>query len=104
MGIYVGLVLPAIKRRGPYCNDPSCEERLPGVNGEPPMCIKGSSVLVTFAASYWRGVAPAGENYGWRLVCFTAGGGTIDDAKSLVAEAEKAADRAEAVDAFNVLG
>lgn len=104
MEICIGAVRLAIKRSGPYCSDPSCEERLPGVNGEPPMRVKGSSVVVTFSASYWRGIAPAGEDYGWRLVCFTAGGGTIDDAKALVAEAEKAADRAEAVDSFNVLG
>lgn len=68
------------------------------------MRVQGSSVLVTFSASYWRGVAPAGEDYGWRLVCFTTSSGTIDDAKALVAEADKAADRAEAVDAFNVMG
>lgn len=77
------------------------------------MRVEGSSVLVTFAVSYWRGVAPAGEDYGWRLVCFAAGGSgivggggsaTMDEANALVVDAEKAADRAEAVDAVNALG
>ena len=95
-----------MNHRGAYhSNDPDEEGRLPGVNGEPPKRINGSSVHITFSASYWRGLAPAGQDYGWRLVCFTADGeGTSDDAKSLVVEAERAADRAQAVDAVNVLG
>lgn len=92
--------------RGPYKQndgDASTEEaRLPGVNGEPPMRVEGPSVLVTFTASYWTGVAPAAQDYGWRLVCFAAN--DSDDAKALVVEAEKAADRAEAVDAVNING
>lgn len=88
--------------RGPYNDDTSDEARLPGVNGEPPMRVEGPSVLVTFSASYWTGVAPAEKDYGWRLVCFTAN--DSDDAKALVAEAERAADRAEAVDAVNING
>ena len=91
--------------RGAYHSSNPDKARLPGVNGEPPKRVEGSSVLVTFSASYWRGVAPAGEDYGWRLVCFTAGGdATSDDAKSLILDAERAADRAQAVDAVNVLG
>ena len=46
--------------RGPY-NDSHGEARLPGVNGEPPTRVEGSSVLVTFSASYWTGVATAGQ-------------------------------------------
>ncbi|CBJ48393.1 Chain A, Crystal Structure Of The Bard1 Ankyrin Repeat Domain And Its Functional Consequences pdb/3C5R/B Chain B, Crystal Structure Of The Bard1 Ankyrin Repeat Domain And Its Functional Consequences [Ectocarpus siliculosus] len=88
--------------RGPYNVDTSGEARLPGVDGERPMRVQGSSVLVTFSASYWTGVAPAGEDYGWRLVCFTAD--DDDHAKALVSEAERAADRAEAVDAVNTHG
>ncbi|CAM9625890.1 unnamed protein product [Ectocarpus fasciculatus] len=88
--------------RGPYNGDTSGEARLPGVDGERPMRMQGSSVLVTFSASYWTGVAPAGEDYGWRLVCFTAD--DDDHAKALVAAAERAADRAEAVDAVNTHG
>lgn len=62
-------------------------------------------MLVTFSASYWRGVAPAGEDYGWRLVCFSADhGGTSDDAQSMIVDAKRAADRAQAVDAVNMLG
>lgn len=87
--------------RGPY-NDSPGEARLPGVNGEPPMRVEGSSVLVTFSASYWTGVATAGQDYGWRLVCFTAK--DSDDAKASVDLANKAADRAAAVDAVNVSG
>lgn len=87
--------------RGPY-NDSSGEARLPGVNGEPPLRVEGSSVLVTFSASYWTGVATAGEDYGWRMVCFTAE--DSDDAKASVDLAERAADRAAAVDAVNVSG
>lgn len=72
------------------------------------MRIEGSSVLITFAASYWRGVAPAGEDYGWRLVCFIPpSDGSVecdDEANVIVIEAERAADRAEAVDAVNKLG
>ncbi|CAM9855573.1 unnamed protein product, partial [Hapterophycus canaliculatus] len=88
--------------RGPYNEDLSGEARLPGVNGEPPMRVEGSSMLVTFSASYWTGVAPAGEDYGWRLVCFSAK--SSEDAKALVQEAHRAADRAEAVDAVNFNG
>lgn len=66
------------------------------------MRVDGPSVLVTFTASYWTGVAPAAQDYGWRLVCFAAN--DKDDAKALVAEAERAADRAEAVDAVNING
>lgn len=88
--------------RGPYNGDTSGEARLPGVDGERPMRVQGSSVLVTFSASYWTGVAPAGEDYGWRLVCFAAD--DDDHAKALVSEAERAADRAEAVDAVNTHG
>ncbi len=66
------------------------------------MRVEGSSVLVTFSASYWAGVAPPGEDYGWRMVCFTAG--DVDEARALVAQAEKAADRAAAVDAVNING
>lgn len=87
--------------RGPY-NDSPGEARLPGVNGEPPMRVEGSSVLVTFSASYWTGVATAGQDYGWRLVCFTAK--DSDDAKASVDLANKAADRAAVVDAVNVSG
>ncbi|CAN0013863.1 unnamed protein product [Scytosiphon promiscuus] len=88
--------------RGPYSDDTSGEGRLPGVNGEPPMRVEGSSVLVTFSASYWTGIAPAGEDYGWRLACFAAD--SSDHAKASVVEAGKAADRAEAVDAVNFNG
>ncbi|CAN0353572.1 unnamed protein product, partial [Ectocarpus sp. 12 AP-2014] len=88
--------------RGPYNGDTSGEARLPGVDGERPMRVQGSSVLVTFSASYWTGVAPAGEDHGWRLVCFPAD--DDDQAKALVSEAERAADRAEAVDAVNTHG
>lgn len=92
--------------RGPYCAEPSGEPfgeaRLPGVDAEPPMRVEGSSVLVLFSASYWRGAAPAGEDYGWRLVCFTAP--TDEKAQALVTEAERAADRVEAVDAVNIFG
>eukprot|EP00903_Cladosiphon_okamuranus_P008728 g8360.t1 len=87
--------------RGPY-NYGSSEAHLPGVNGEPPMRVEGSSLLITFSASYWTGVATAGEDYGWRLVCFTAK--DSDDAKASVDLAESAADRAAAVDAVNVSG
>lgn len=66
------------------------------------MRVEGSSVLVTFSASYWTGIAPAGEDYGWRLVCFTSD--SSDHAKASVAEADRAADRAEAVDAVNFNG
>lgn len=81
--------------------------RLPGVDGEPPMRVDGCSVLITFAASYWRGVAPAGEDYGWRLVCFAPpcpGASGDEEANAMVVEAGRAADRAEAVDAVNGLG
>ncbi|CAN0543532.1 unnamed protein product, partial [Ectocarpus sp. 12 AP-2014] len=88
--------------RGPYNGDTSGEAHLPGVDGERPMRVQGSSVLVTFSASYWTGVAPAGEDYGWRLVCFPAD--DDDQAKALVSDAERAADRAEAVDAVNTHG
>lgn len=87
--------------RGPY-NDGSGEAHLPGVNGEPPMRVEGSSVLVTFSVSYWTGVATAGEDYGWRLVCFAAR--NSDDAKASVDLAERAADRAAVVDAVNISG
>lgn len=66
------------------------------------MRVDGPSVLVTFSASYWTGVATAGEDYGWRLVCFTAR--DSDDAAASVTLAERAADRATAVDAVNVSG
>ena len=92
---------PSVVFRGPY-NDRRGEARLPGVNGEPPMRVEGSSVLVTFSASYWTGVATAGEDYGWRLVCFSAR--DDDDAKAAVELAEIAADRAAAVDAVNISG
>lgn len=59
-------------------------------------------MLVTFSASYWTGIAPAGEDYGWRLVCFAAD--SSDHAKASVTEAYRAADRAEAVDAVNFHG
>lgn len=65
--------------------------------------MEGSSVLVTFSASYWPGLSPAGEDYGWRLVCYTADG-RGHDAAALVADSERAADRSKAVDAFNALG
>lgn len=90
--------------RGPYCSDSPGETRLPGVDGEPPMRVDGSSILVTFSASYWRGVATAGEDYGWRLICFTVDSGKVEDAQALIAEAGRAADREEAVEAVNVLG
>lgn len=116
-------------------------------------------MLITFSASYWRGPAPAGEDFGWRCVCFTATTASADntaaaavavalgadargvvesednstetingdsnesknddmnkninndknsevddDGSRIVAEAARAADRAEAVDAINVLG
>lgn len=112
-------------------------------------------MLITFSASYWRGAAPAGEDFGWRCVCFMATRASTDitaaaalgadargvvvskddsaetnngdnsDSKNghinennnndknneandggsrIVAEAERAADRAEAVDAISVLG
>eukprot|EP00752_Nemacystus_decipiens_P006514 g5866.t1 len=87
--------------RGPY-NDSPGEAHLPGVNGEPPMRVEGSSVLVMFSASYWAGGSTAGQDYGWRLVCFTAK--DDDDAKASVDLAKKAADRAAAVDAVNDCG
>lgn len=77
------------------------------MNGEPPLRVDGPNILITFTASYWRGVAPAGEDYGWRLVCFNTPSGGIasdDEAKDTVIEAQRAADRAEAVDAVNGLG
>lgn len=98
------------------------ETLLPGVKGQPPLRVDGSSVLVIFSASYWRGVAAAGEDYGWRFVCFTSPSdadatrrndgddGEMDDvagdagASAVVEAAEKAADRAEAVDAMNAFG
>lgn len=102
---YLGhLVVPGLILRGPYFKDSDGEARLPGVNGETPMLVEGSSVLVTFSASYWGGVGPAGEDYGWRLVCFTTDGGTSNEAEALVGETKRAADRAEAVDAVNILG
>ncbi|CAN0191966.1 unnamed protein product [Ascophyllum nodosum] len=89
--------------RGPYSRDPSEEARLPGVNGEPPLRVKGSFV-VTFSASHWRGVVMAGEDYGWRLVSFTTDGGTLEDARKCTSEAEMAAEREEVVDTFNSIG
>lgn len=68
------------------------------------MRVDGSSILVTFSASYWQGVAIAGEDYGWRLVCFTVDSGKVEDAQTLIAESGRAADHEEAVDAVNVLG
>ncbi|CAN0351530.1 unnamed protein product, partial [Discosporangium mesarthrocarpum] len=97
--------------RGPYSK--VAGTRLPGVGGRPPHHVCGDTVVITFSANHWKGMAPAGEDHGWRLVCFVGEAGDREGEEGeggegpgarLVEEATRAADRAEAVDARNALG